>query len=338
MTRRFWVSTGLTAPLLLLAMGMLLPGQPIARLESATALHWVELALAGAVVLGAGRPLLTRAWLSLVRRSLNMFTLIGLGVLVAFFYSVAATIAPSLFPESMRDAHGRVGVYFEVAAAIVTLVLLGPSARTPRAKPHQRRHPRAPRALGQDRPRSARERIGRGCSTRTDPGWRPAPRAARRKGPRGRSRARGRERDRRVDGERRALSGGQEGGGSRHRRHAERDRIVRHAGRARGLGHPPRADRADGGGGAAEPRPDPEARGPGVRLVRPRRHPRRGAGVRGLGSLRSRAPAGVRRRDRGLGAHHRVPLRARPRDAHLHHGGDGSRSDRRHSLPKRRGD
>ena len=125
MTRRFWVSTGLTAPLLLLAMGMLLPGQPIARLESATALHWVELALAGAVVLGAGRPLLTRAWLSLVRRSLNMFTLIGLGVLVAFFYSVAATIAPSLFPESMRDAHGRVGVYFEVAAAIVTLVLLG---------------------------------------------------------------------------------------------------------------------------------------------------------------------------------------------------------------------
>ena len=125
MTRRLWISAGLSAPLVLLAMGMLLPAHPFARLEGAAALHWVELVLAGAVVFGAGWPLLTRAWFSLVRRSLNMFTLIGLGVLVAFFYSVVATAAPNLFPESMRDAHGRVGVYFEVAAVIVTLVLLG---------------------------------------------------------------------------------------------------------------------------------------------------------------------------------------------------------------------
>ena len=106
-------------------MGHAIPGWPLRRFEGSPVLRWVELALAAPVVVWAGWPFLVRGWASVVNRSLNMFTLIGLGVAVAFLYSVAATIAPSLFPPSFRDRHGYVGVYFEVSAVIVTLVLLG---------------------------------------------------------------------------------------------------------------------------------------------------------------------------------------------------------------------
>ena len=108
-----------------MAMGHAIPGWPLRRFEGSPVLRWVELALAAPVVVWAGWPFLVRGWASVVNRSLNMFTLIGLGVAVAFLYSVAATIAPSLFPPSFRDRHGYVGVYFEVSAVIVTLVLLG---------------------------------------------------------------------------------------------------------------------------------------------------------------------------------------------------------------------
>ena len=125
MTRRLWFGVALTVPLLLMAMGHAIPGWPLLRFEGSPVLRWVELALAAPVVVWAGWPFLVRGWASVVNRSLNMFTLIGLGVAVAFLYSVAATIAPSLFPPSFRDRHGYVGVYFEVSAVIVTLVLLG---------------------------------------------------------------------------------------------------------------------------------------------------------------------------------------------------------------------
>ena len=125
MTRRLWFGVALTVPLLLMAMGHAIPGWPLRRFEGSPVLRWVELALAAPVVVWAGWPFLVRGWASVVNRSLNMFTLIGLGVAVAFLYSVAATIAPSLFPPSFRDRHGHVGVYFEVSAVIVTLVLLG---------------------------------------------------------------------------------------------------------------------------------------------------------------------------------------------------------------------
>jgi Cu+-exporting ATPase len=125
MIRRFWVAVAFTAPLLTLTMGMSIPGWPLSRFGGSTILRWIELALAAPVVVWAGWPLLERAWLSLARRSLNMFTLIGLGVAVAFLYSLAATLAPGAFPVSFRDAHGQVSVYFETAAAIVTLVLFG---------------------------------------------------------------------------------------------------------------------------------------------------------------------------------------------------------------------
>jgi Cu+-exporting ATPase len=125
MTRRFRVSALLAVPLVVLGMGHLIPGDPIGHLLPHGIRNFVELALASPVVLWGGLPFFVRAWQSLVNRSPNMFTLIGLGVGVAYAYSVVATVAPALFPPSFRDAMGQVGVYFEAAAVIVTLVLLG---------------------------------------------------------------------------------------------------------------------------------------------------------------------------------------------------------------------
>ena len=125
MSRRFWVSVAFTVPLLLLAMGHLIPGWPLTRFEGSPVLRWAELGLAAPVILWGGWPFFVRAWQSIVHKSLNMFTLIGLGVAVSFLYSLVAAIAPGAFPASFRDAHGEAGVYFEVAAVIVTLVLLG---------------------------------------------------------------------------------------------------------------------------------------------------------------------------------------------------------------------
>jgi Cu+-exporting ATPase len=123
MTRRFWVSTVLTVPILVIAMGHGLPG--VERIAAGPLGRWIELALATPVVLWGGWPFFVRAWSSVVHKSLNMFTLIGLGTAVAYGYSVVATAAPSVFPASFRAADGTVGVYFEAAAVIVTLVLLG---------------------------------------------------------------------------------------------------------------------------------------------------------------------------------------------------------------------
>ncbi|MBE3072337.1 MAG: heavy metal translocating P-type ATPase, partial [Acidobacteria bacterium] len=125
MTRRFWISAILTLPLVMLAMAHDLLGHVVDHVAPPSLLRWVELALATPVVLWGGWPFFIRAWQSLVYRSLNMFTLIALGVSVAFIYSLVATLVPGAFPDSFRDAGGLVAVYFEAAAAIVTLVLLG---------------------------------------------------------------------------------------------------------------------------------------------------------------------------------------------------------------------
>ncbi|MGE5609235.1 MAG: heavy metal translocating P-type ATPase [Bacillota bacterium] len=125
MTRRFWVSLLLTIPLLVVAMGRHIPGMPLESWLSPRLLTWIELAMATPVILWGGWPFFQRAWASVVTWQLNMFTLIGLGVAVAWTYSVVATLAPGIFPAAFRDAHGQVGVYYEAAAVIVTLVLLG---------------------------------------------------------------------------------------------------------------------------------------------------------------------------------------------------------------------
>ncbi|HWI17736.1 MAG TPA: heavy metal translocating P-type ATPase [Vicinamibacterales bacterium] len=125
MTRRFWGSTVLTTPLLVIAMAHFIPGRPLDVVLARGPLGWIELALATPVVLWGGWPFFVRGWQSLVNRSLNMFTLIALGVGVAYVYSVIAVLVPDIFPPSFRDEAERVAVYFEVAAVIVTLVLLG---------------------------------------------------------------------------------------------------------------------------------------------------------------------------------------------------------------------
>jgi Cu+-exporting ATPase len=126
MTRRFKVGTVLTAPILALMVSEMLPGKPLQNLLGPVALLWVQLILATPVVLWGGWPFFVRGWQSVVNRHLNMFTLIALGTGAAFGYSVAATLFPGLFPESFRDHHtGALAVYFEPAAVIVVLVLLG---------------------------------------------------------------------------------------------------------------------------------------------------------------------------------------------------------------------
>jgi Cu+-exporting ATPase len=125
MTRRFWTAVALTVPVLVLGMSELIPGQPLQQLVSMKLLAWLQLVLASPVVLWAGWPFFVRAWQSIVNRSLNMFTLIGLGVAVGYLFSVIAVLIPGIFPASFRDAEGNVPVYFEAAAVIVTLVLLG---------------------------------------------------------------------------------------------------------------------------------------------------------------------------------------------------------------------
>ena len=125
MSLRFWVSVVLTVPLVLFAMLRHVPSLDLFPHGMLAWAPWIELAQATPVVLWGGWPFFQRAWDSIKSRHLNMFTLIGLGVAVAYLYSLVATLAPGLFPSSFRDAMGHAGVYFEAAAAIVTLVLLG---------------------------------------------------------------------------------------------------------------------------------------------------------------------------------------------------------------------
>jgi len=122
-TRRFWVGLVLTIPLVLLAMSDLVPA--LAHAIPAKIRTWIELALATPVVLWAGLPFFERGWASIRNRSLNMFTLIAIGTGTAYVYSVVGAVAPGLFPAAFRGHGGTVGVYFEVSAAIIVLVLVG---------------------------------------------------------------------------------------------------------------------------------------------------------------------------------------------------------------------
>jgi P-type Cu+ transporter len=124
LSRKFWSALVLTIPVLLIAMGHAIPGLHIDEIIPKPISKWIEFALATPVVLWAGGIFFTRAWRSIVNRSLNMFTLIAVGVGAAYFYSAVAAIAPGVFPESFRR-DGEVGLYFEAAAVITTLVLFG---------------------------------------------------------------------------------------------------------------------------------------------------------------------------------------------------------------------
>jgi len=125
MSLRFWISLASTTPLLAAAMVDMLPGMPVQRALPTGWLPWVEFALASPVVLWAGWPFFQRGWASIVNRSTNMFTLIAMGTGVAYLFSLVATLVPGIFPASFREMSGTPPVYYEAAAAIVTLVLLG---------------------------------------------------------------------------------------------------------------------------------------------------------------------------------------------------------------------
>ncbi|MBW8724416.1 MAG: copper-translocating P-type ATPase [Inquilinus limosus] len=125
MRRRFWIGLALTIPIVVLEMGGHLIGIDIAHAIGARSAVWIQLVLATPVVLWAGWPFLVRGWQSVVRRSLNMFTLIALGTGAAWLYSLVAALVPGLFPDGFRGMDGTVAVYFEPAAVITVLVLLG---------------------------------------------------------------------------------------------------------------------------------------------------------------------------------------------------------------------
>jgi P-type Cu+ transporter len=124
MSRRFWIALVLTLPVFVLEMGSHIPALGLARTISMTTSTWIQFALSTPVVLWAGWPFFARGWASLQNRSLNMFTLIALGVGAAYLYSLAATFLPGLFPMEMRQ-EGMIAVYYEAAAVITVLVLLG---------------------------------------------------------------------------------------------------------------------------------------------------------------------------------------------------------------------
>jgi P-type Cu+ transporter len=124
MSRRFWTGVALSVPLLFISMGAMAKSGPFAAISESW-LQWVQLALATPVVVWGGWPFFERGWRSVVNRHLNMFTLIAIGTGTAYVYSLAATLAPGLFPQTFRGHHGSVEVYFETSAIIVTLVLLG---------------------------------------------------------------------------------------------------------------------------------------------------------------------------------------------------------------------
>jgi Cu+-exporting ATPase len=123
MTRRFWIGAVLALPVFMLEMGGHFIG--LKHLMAPQTSNWIQLVLATPVVLWGGWPFFVRGWKSIVNRSLNMFTLIALGTGVALVYSLVATLAPSIFPDTFRQSDGSVAVYFEAAAVIVVLVLLG---------------------------------------------------------------------------------------------------------------------------------------------------------------------------------------------------------------------
>jgi Cu+-exporting ATPase len=124
LSRKFWIALVLTIPVLIIAMGHAIPGLHLGAIVPREIGKWIEFGLTTPVVLWAGGFFFTRAWQSIGNRSLNMFTLIAVGVGAAYFYSAVAVIAPGIFPESFRR-HGEVDLYFEAAAVITTLVLLG---------------------------------------------------------------------------------------------------------------------------------------------------------------------------------------------------------------------
>ena len=318
MTRRFWVALALSIPVFALEMGGHLVD--LHRFVPEWLSNWIQLALATPVALWAGWPFFERGWASLKSRNLNMFTLIAMGVGVAWAYSVVATVAPGLFPSAFRGDHGAVAVYFEAAAVITTLVLLGQVLEL-RAREQTGG---AIRALLDLAPKTARLVHGEGADEevaldavkvgdrlRVRPGEKVP-----------------------VDGEviegRSAIDESMLTGESMPVGKSVGDKVIGGTMNQSGAfvmradknwpRHGAGADRADGCASAAQPRADPAPRRSGLRLVRAAGHRRRRARLCRLGDLGSRATDGLWPGSGGVRADHRLPMRAWPGDADVDHG------------------
>jgi Cu+-exporting ATPase len=296
MTRRFWVSLVLAAPVLFVAMSDLIPGQPIQRTFSPHLLTWIQLILATPVVLWGGWPFFERGWASIVNRSLNMFTLIAVGVGTAYVYSLIATLFPAIFPAAFRGEGGSVAVYFEAAAVITALVLLGQVLEL-RARSQTSSAIKALLGLAPSTARILRDngseedvpldRVHPGDRLRVRPGEKVP-----------------------VDGV--VLEG------------------VSSVDESMVTGEPIPVEKVSGSrvtGGTVKPGAHPASGGHRGLLLCSGGHPGRGCDVHRLGSLRPGAENGLCPGERRGGAHHRLSLCAGAGDADVDHGGDGSRRD-----------
>ena len=249
MTRRFWIGLALSLPVFALEMGGHLIG--LDHLISPQTSNWIQLLLATPVVLWCGWPFFVRGWQSLVTRNLNMFTLIAMGTGVAWVYSVVATLAPGVFPAAFRNPDGSVAVYFEAAAVITVLVLLGQvlelraresTSGAIRALLDLAPKTRTPHPPGRNRG---------GGAARQRPCRRPPARAPGREGASGRRCRRRAQRRRRIHGHGRVDAGDEGGRREGHRRHHEPERRARHRGAQGRARHHAVADRAACRGSAA---------------------------------------------------------------------------------------
>ncbi len=250
---------------------------------------------------GRACPFFQRGWASIVGRSLNMFTLIAMGVGVAWTYSVAAVLAPGAFPPAFRDVDGRRPGLLRGGGRDHRAGAAGPGAGAERPRAHLRRDQGAARPGAEDGAAHPRRRRRRGSDARPDPGRRPPAGAAGREGPGGRRADRRPGLDRRVAGHRRIHAGDQGSRGQGDRRIDQQDRLVRHARRKGRRRHPAVPDRADGRRRAAQPCADPAHGRPGLGLVRAGGDRGRRAGGRGAGPslVRSRvSPTRWSRRSR----------------------------------------
>jgi Cu+-exporting ATPase len=255
MTRRFWIALVLALPVVALEMGGHIAN--LHALISQTRANWLQFIFATPVVLWAGWPFFVRGWHSLVTRNLNMFTLIAMGIGVAWLYSTVAILVPEVFPLAFRGPDGAVAIYFEAAAVITVLVLLGQVLELGARE----RTSGAIRALLDLTPKTARR-------VRADGSEEEVSLAAIAVGDRLRVRPgekipvdgvviEGRSA---VDGDRRIHAGDQGGRGEGDRRHAQHHRQLRHAGGKDRPRHRARPHRADGRCGATIAGPDPTAR------------------------------------------------------------------------------
>ena len=330
MTRRFWASVALTIPVLVLGMSDLIPGQPLKHLLTMRAMGWIELALATPVVVWGGWPFFERGWASVMNRSLNMFTLIALGTGTAFLYSVVAVLFPQLFPATFRGANGEMPVYFEAAAAITTLVLLGQVSGIARAQPNVRGDPFPASTFAERCAAGARRWHGTGCAARTYSSRRFPARASRRKSAGGRRGDRRRKFGGRIADDRRANSRREVSRCARGRRNDQRNGHAGDARRTRGRRNASRADCADGERSTTQPGAGAETGGSRGGVFCSGCCADRGAYFCGVGACGPAATHGACFAERRCGTDHCLSLRAGPRDADGDHGGDGTRRDGGH--------